>query len=795
MTRTLFTRYSVNPHSGHQYGLRKLDPDADAELLHRWVTHPKAAFWMMRDADVDTVRREYRGIVEHPHRDAVIGTLDGEPAFLVERYDPAHVELAGLFPAVRGDVGMHFLCAPTDAPVHGFTRAVLGTILAWLFSDPEVDRVVVEPDVRNTAVHALNKAAGFEPVRIITKPEKEALLSVFTRARFETESQRSAEQDAVSHLTPEAWAEANRLLVRKALAEFAHERLITPEPAARPGSYTVRSDDGTVEYRFAARLLALDHWLIDADGITRHRGRGHEAELPLDAVDFCLEFSGSLGLSEPVLPVYLEEITATLAGRAYRLGKPHVGVRELVTSGFQAIETEMTEGHPCFVANSGRLGFGIDDYHAYAPETANPVRLLWLAAHRDQATFTGGEGIDYASFIRAELGEAVLARFADTLAGLGLSLTEYYLIPVHPWQWWNKLSVTFAGEVAARRLVCLGPGDDVYLAQQSVRTFFNVGSPAKHYVKTALSVVNMGFMRGLSAAYMVATPAINDWLADLVARDEILRSSGLSVIRERAAVGYRHRQYEAATDRYSPYRKMLAALWRESPVPGLAPGRRLATMASLVHTDRDGRSFAAALIEESGLAPEVWLRRYLNAYLIPLLHCFYAYDLAFMPHGENVILVLDGGTVERAIFKDIAEEIAVLDPAVTLPEAVRRIQVEVPERLRLLSIFTDVFDCFFRHLAAVLTAADVLDQRLFWRTVAEAVRDYQDRAPHLAAKFRRYDLFAPEFPLSCLNRLQLRDNRQMIDLADPTAALRFAGDLRNPLADLPDFPDVPGGFR
>ncbi|MEU4479819.1 IucA/IucC family C-terminal-domain containing protein, partial [Micromonospora sp. NPDC023966] len=25
---------------------------------------------------------------------------------------------------------------------------------------------------------------------------------------------------------------------------------------------------------------------------------------------------------------------------------------------------------------------------------------------------------------------------------------------------------------------------------------------------------------------------------------------------------------------------------------------------------------------------------------MPLLHALYAYDLAFMPHGENVILVL-----------------------------------------------------------------------------------------------------------------------------------------------------------
>lgn len=37
--------------------------------------------------------------------------------------------------------------------------------------------------------------------------------------------------DAVAHLTPAHWATANRQLVRKALAEFAHERLLTPEPS------------------------------------------------------------------------------------------------------------------------------------------------------------------------------------------------------------------------------------------------------------------------------------------------------------------------------------------------------------------------------------------------------------------------------------------------------------------------------------------------------------------------------------------------------------------------------------
>ncbi|WP_258527649.1 IucA/IucC family protein [Streptomyces sp. NBRC 110611] len=605
-----------------------------------------------------------------------------------------------------------------------------------------------------------------------------------------TAGTRPTAQDAVAHLTPRMWAHANRLLIRKALAEFAHERLLTPRRLPQDGHYCVRSDDGSTEYRFAARRQTLDHWQVDADSITRHRDG---TELPLDALEFFIELRDALGLGDGILPVYLEEISSTLSGTAYKLSQDRPTAAELATSGFQDIEAGMTEGHPCFVANNGRLGFGIHEYHSYAPETASPLTLIWLAARRDRATFTAGDGLDYDTLIRDELPEATRARFTTTLTARGLDPDDYYFLPTHPWQWWNKLSVTFAAEVAQQHLVCLGPGDDAYLAQQSIRTFFNATAPTKHYVKTALSVLNMGFMRGLSAAYMEATPAINDWLGRLIDADDTFRAARFSIIRERAAIGYHHRQYEAATDKGSPYLKMLAALWRESPVPTLEPGQRLATMAALLHTDRDGGSLAAALIEESGLEPAVWLRRYLDAYLTPVLHSFYAYDLVFMPHGENAILVIEEGAVARVIFKDIAEEIAVMVPQglkdqggaptdAALPPAVARIRADVPEDKKLLSVFTDVFDCFFRFLSGTLADRGVLDEDTFWRTVAECVTDYQTSHPHLAGKFAQYDMFTDEFALSCLNRLQLRNNQQMVDLQDPAGALQLIGTLRNPIA-------------
>ncbi|GGT16032.1 acetyltransferase [Streptomyces kurssanovii] len=165
--------------------VRPLDPLADAELLHSWVTHPKAAFWMMQDAKLQDVEREYMRIAAHEHHHAFMGLHDGEPAFLMESYDPRYVELVGLYEPEPGDVGMHFLVAPTDRPVHGFTLAVITAVMRKLFADPATKRVVVEPDVGNSAVHRLNEAVGFVAAEKIVKPEKEALLSFCTREQFE----------------------------------------------------------------------------------------------------------------------------------------------------------------------------------------------------------------------------------------------------------------------------------------------------------------------------------------------------------------------------------------------------------------------------------------------------------------------------------------------------------------------------------------------------------------------------------------------------------------------------------
>ena len=581
------------------------------------------------------------------------------------------------------------------------------------------------------------------------------------------------------HLNPDTLAAAQRHLVAKAISEYSHERILAPERTS--GGWLLTTPDGGTSYAFAAERLHLDHWAIDEATLTR-RVDGSPADL--DAQAFVVEFAPLLGVPEHLLPTYLEEVAATLAGAAWKRHHHTVTATDLADADFQTVERSMTEGHPGFVANNGRIGYGLDDHEAYAPESGARVRLLWVAARRSLTRLSLGEGLTEQALYDGELDDDVRDRFDSRLRGLGLDPADYLLLPLHPWQWRNKVAVTFAPDVARRDLVLLGEGPDEYQAQQSVRTFFNVSRPERHYVKTALAVQNMGFLRGLSPAFMAATPAINDWVAGVVDADPTLIDCGFTVLRERAAIGYTGDAFHGLLDSHglkSPYQRMLAGLWRESPLPRVAEGERLATMASLLHRDAAGGSLVAALVAASGLPAREWLRSYLRAYVRPVVHCLLAHDLAFMPHGENVVLVLRDHVPVRAIMKDIGEEVAVLGDQPLPPEA-ERVRHKVTDDLQALALHTDVFDGVLRHLAAILHVDGVLSQDAFWDEVAGCVRGHADEHPELAGAAAALDLFRPEFDHSCLNRLQLRNTLEMVDITDQASSLIYAGTLANPIA-------------
>lgn len=167
-----------------EFSLYPLRVPQDMALLHDWVRRDYARYWGMQQCDLAAVRAAYAQLQASGHAQALLGHLDGVPAFLMERYDPAHDVLGQHYPVQPGDIGMHLLLAPPLQPRSGFSRAVMLTVLAALFADPAVARVVVEPDVRNDKIHRLNRHAGFIYQGEIQLPHKRAALAFCSRAQF-----------------------------------------------------------------------------------------------------------------------------------------------------------------------------------------------------------------------------------------------------------------------------------------------------------------------------------------------------------------------------------------------------------------------------------------------------------------------------------------------------------------------------------------------------------------------------------------------------------------------------------
>jgi RimJ/RimL family protein N-acetyltransferase len=173
-----------------ELSMRPLRLPADVAIVHEWVSKEYARYWGMLGLTREGVESAYRAILEPAHVRAYLGHYYDRPAFLAETYRPLEDPLREHYDARPGDRGMHMLVAPPTRRIEGFTFGVFCAVMDSLFADPSCERVVVEPDVRNEKIHALNLRAGFFIEKAIelaptgTQPGKIALLSFCTRESY-----------------------------------------------------------------------------------------------------------------------------------------------------------------------------------------------------------------------------------------------------------------------------------------------------------------------------------------------------------------------------------------------------------------------------------------------------------------------------------------------------------------------------------------------------------------------------------------------------------------------------------
>ncbi|WP_343048273.1 GNAT family N-acetyltransferase [Cellulomonas humilata] len=157
---------------------RVLDPDADLDTIHAWVTAPGTEFWGLGSLTREELRDTYAFVDALPTHHAFLVHRDDEPVALLQAYDPADDPVGECYDVQPGDVGVHLLLGVGGRP--GSTTRLLGAIVAFLLGQPGARRIVAEPDVRNDRALARMTRSGFVAGPVIELPHKRAQLAFLT---------------------------------------------------------------------------------------------------------------------------------------------------------------------------------------------------------------------------------------------------------------------------------------------------------------------------------------------------------------------------------------------------------------------------------------------------------------------------------------------------------------------------------------------------------------------------------------------------------------------------------------
>ena len=549
------------------------------------------------------------------------------------------------------------------------------------------------------------------------------------------------------------WRLAGQRLIEMAIAEFLYEEIIQVTHL-KDNRYQLTLDDQT--YTFKAQNYLLGHWQIEEGSV---RELSVAEDLPAwNLHTFIRAFSNQTEV-KPFTKAYLiKEMNNTWLAEAHLFDESRLSSEAALTASHHEIEG-MLRGHPWLIMSKGRMGFGYDDYLSAAPELSPTVKVLWLAVHRDLAEFRSTEEWQAGRLYQHELSAEELANFEQKLHERGCSCRDYFLIPVHAWQWHQWLVPTYANEIVDRRIIELGVGQDDYVPMQSIRTLCNISQPERHYVKLPVSIFNTAVYRGLPSKRNLAAPAVTAWLKQIQSQDPDLKQSGVAFLGEVATLTIHQPCFDQIEGVPYQFKELFGCLWRESVDPLIGTGEQALSQAALLHRDINGQSILAVLIQASGLSPLQWLKRFAEVSVTPLLICLYKYGLAFSPHGENTMLIHANGVPQKMVLKDFIDDVNLVDedfPELASLPIEGQILLRHPAHELSHFIFTGLFMVHYRYICNVfLQDYPEHSEVEFWQTISSVIDAFHQAHPELAERIEKFAMFRAEFEKICLNRVRL----------------------------------------
>lgn len=175
------------------------------------------------------------------------------------------------------------------------------------------------------------------------------------------------------------WQQVNRHMIAKILSELEYERTLHAELHGETGRITL---PGAV-YTFNGKR-GIWGWLHIDPATLRCEG------VPLAADHMLRQLALVLKMDDSQVAEHLEDLYATLRGDMQLLSARHgMSAEALIALNDDALQC-LLAGHPKFIFNKGRRGWGLTALQHYAPEYQGQFRLHWVASQTRQLYLVRG---------------------------------------------------------------------------------------------------------------------------------------------------------------------------------------------------------------------------------------------------------------------------------------------------------------------------------------------------------------------------------------------------------------------
>ncbi|WP_028383777.1 IucA/IucC family protein [Legionella moravica] len=300
-------------------------------------------------------------------------------------------------------------------------------------------------------------------------------------------------------------------------------------------------------------------------------------------------------------------------------------------------------GHPYHPNFRVKKGFSSNEVIRYSPEFNTQVNIHWAAIHYSVA-FTSIDELNY-RLLFANQFPREFQNWNQMLLSMQLNPDHYLPLPVHPWQWNNKLKTLCSSLIDSRRFIII-PDIQNTRPSMSFRTMMPAGANKPH-LKLAVGVHTTSAMRTVSPASVYNSSILSTWLGEVLAQHHNF-GGALYIARDLAGIN--------VSDQSIPEqdRKHAAMLVRENPLHHTKESQYLIPLAALFATSPISHApLLTELIQSSTLNPRAYFSVYCHCVLAGQLYLLLRYGIALEAHQQNTLIMIQNNRPAGLVIRDL----------------------------------------------------------------------------------------------------------------------------------------------